>query len=102
MISQLYSQVFWTGLAPVSLPQEIIDRYDGQGMAVVGFELDQVQRDASCDRCEAGGVCTPCAKPDHSVPLTVVYNHHFESAMSGKKSEFQAFDFMSNDFLIIV
>ena len=35
MIKQLYSQVFWTGLAPVSLPQEIIERYDDKGMAVV-------------------------------------------------------------------
>ena len=100
MIKQLYSQVFWTGLAPVSLPQEIIERYDDKGMAVVvrrlilpqrapercrvltddvraqGFELDQVRRDPSCERCEAGGACPKCDKPDISVPLTVVYNHH--------------------------
>lgn len=47
MIKQLYSQVFWTGLAPVSLPQEIVERYDGKGMAVVVRRLILSERRAS-------------------------------------------------------
>ena len=46
MIKQLYSQVFWTGLAPVSLPQEIVERYDGKGMAVVVRRLILSERRA--------------------------------------------------------
>lgn len=41
-ISQLYSQVFWKGLAPVKLPEEIVKKYAGKGAAFVGFEMDQV------------------------------------------------------------
>ena len=58
-ISQLYSQVFWKGLPPVSLPQEIVERYRGKGMAVVGFEMDQVRT--------VNGT-------DVSVPINAVYN----------------------------
>ena len=36
------SQVFWDGLDPVDLPADIVERFDGKGMAIVGFELDQV------------------------------------------------------------
>ena len=42
-------------------------RFDGKGMAVVGFEIDQVRRTDS---------------GDVSVPISVAYNHHFESTMS--------------------
>jgi hypothetical protein len=45
-ITSLYSQVFWTGLDPVDLPADIVKRYDGVGMAVVGFEVDQVRKGA--------------------------------------------------------
>ena len=86
-------------------------------MRAQGFELDQVRRDPSCERCEAGGACPKCDKPDISVPLTVVYNHHctffrsalrfllltkevlavVESSMSGKKSEFEHVKFSGPD-----
>ena len=36
-IKSLYSQVFWTGLPAVPLPADIVSRYHGKGMAVVGF-----------------------------------------------------------------
>ena len=52
-------------------PDDIVKKYDGKGMAVVGFEMDQVRR-------------TP--EGDVSVPITVAYNHHFESQMTGAKS----------------
>ena len=41
LISSLYSQVFWKGLDPVPLPVDVVARYAGKGMAVVGFEMDQ-------------------------------------------------------------
>lgn len=68
-VKTLYSQVFWKGLDPVELPADIVKRFDGKGMAVVGFELDQVRR-------------TPDG--DVPVPISVTYNHHFESNMIGK------------------
>lgn len=68
-IRTLYSQVFWKGLDPVPLPADVVSRFDGRGMAVVGFELDQVRR-------TPGG--------DVSVPISAAYNHHFESTMVGK------------------
>ena len=59
VISQLYSQVFWKGLPPVELPKHIVEKYSGKGMAVVGFEMDQVRR--------VNGT-------DVSVPINAVYN----------------------------
>jgi hypothetical protein len=73
-IKSLYSQVFWKGLPPVAIPAEIVKRFDGKAMAVVGFEVDQVRR-------------TP--QGDVSVPINIAYNHHFESNMVGKKARFQ-------------
>eukprot|EP00501_MAST-03F_sp_TOSAG23-6_P000590 GSMAST32.ASY1.ANO1.611.1 assembled CDS len=81
-ITSLYSQVFWKGLAPVSLPDEIVARYAGKGMAVIGFEMDQVRRGFD-------------GEPDVSVPITVAYNHHFESVMIGSKNEFKFAEFDS-------
>jgi hypothetical protein len=72
-ISTLYSQVFWTTLDPVALPRDIVERFDGKGMAVVGFEIDQVFKSED-------------GKEDISVPINVAYNHHFESHMIGKNA----------------
>jgi len=77
-ITSLYSQVFWTQLAPVDLPADIVQRYAGRGMAVVGYEVDQVRR-------------TP--EGDVSVPISISYNHHFEAGMSGAKSKFEKIQF---------
>ena len=73
-IRSLYSQVFWKALPPVDLPKEIVQQFDGKGMAVVGFEMDQVRRTKD---------------GDVSVPITVAYNHHFESTMIGKRAAFE-------------
>merc|ERR1719440_2674853 len=37
-IRSLYSQVFWKSLPPVSLPADVVAKFDGKAMAVVGFE----------------------------------------------------------------
>jgi len=81
-IQSLYSQVFWKGLSAVDLPDDIVKRYDGKGMAVIGFEMDQVRR-------------TPSG--DVSVPINVAYNHHFESSMVGKKSRLEKVTFYGPD-----
>lgn len=73
-IKTLYSQVFWKSLPPVDIPDDIVKRFDGKGMAVVGFEVDQVRR---------------TDHGDVSVPITVAYNHHFETTMIGKAARFQ-------------
>eukprot|EP01060_Flectonema_neradi_P036402 TRINITY_DN698_c1_g2_i1.p1 TRINITY_DN698_c1_g2~~TRINITY_DN698_c1_g2_i1.p1 ORF type:complete len:718 (+),score=175.93 TRINITY_DN698_c1_g2_i1:80-2155(+) len=57
-----YSQVFWTMMDPVPLPDEIVNRFDGKVMAMTGYEVDQVFR-------------TP--QGDKSVPIYWAYNHHY-------------------------
>lgn len=81
-ITSLYSQVFWTGLPAVPLPADIVSRYHGKGMAVVGFEVDQVRK-------------TP--KGDVSVPINVAYNHHFESNMVGANARLEKIQFTGPD-----
>ena len=61
-ITSLYSQVFWTSLHPTALPEEMVKKYAGKSMAIVGWEIDQVRR-------------TP--KGDVSVPISAAYNHHY-------------------------
>ena len=38
-MTTLYSQVWWSPLAPVSLPEDVVKRYAGKGMAIVGWEM---------------------------------------------------------------
>lgn len=35
-ISTLYSQIFWAPLAPVKFPDDVVKKYAGKGMAIVG------------------------------------------------------------------
>ena len=49
---------------PVSLDKDLVARFQGQTMAIVGYETDQV-------------IVTE-GQPDVSVPITHAYNHHFE------------------------
>jgi hypothetical protein len=84
-ITSLYSQVFWTGLPPVDLPADIVARYAGKDMAVVGFEVDQVRKGAGPNG------------EDVSLPINVAYNHHFESNMKGANAEFELIKFTGPD-----
>ena len=45
VISTQYSEVYWTMMDPVPLDQDVVDKFKGKIMAVVGYETDQV----SCD-----------------------------------------------------
>merc|ERR1719428_2748536 len=73
-ITTLYSQVWWKPLAPVDLPAHIVQKYNGTGMAIVGWEIDQVRR-------------TP--NGDVSVPISASYNHHYGSTIIGAGASFR-------------
>eukprot|EP00931_Biecheleriopsis_adriatica_P115974 TRINITY_DN91702_c0_g1_i1.p1 TRINITY_DN91702_c0_g1~~TRINITY_DN91702_c0_g1_i1.p1 ORF type:complete len:642 (-),score=85.73 TRINITY_DN91702_c0_g1_i1:25-1950(-) len=73
-MTTLYSQVWWSPLAPVDLPKDIVEKYKGKGMAIVGWEIDQVRR-------------TPAG--DVSVPMSASYNHHWDSWMIGADASFR-------------
>ena len=45
VISTQYSEVFWTMMDPVPLPQHVVDSFKGKIIAVVGYETDQVSSD---------------------------------------------------------
>lgn len=58
-----YSQVVWTSLPAVDLPADIVSKYATSTMAVVGFEVDVLRKNA------AGEL--------ESVPAYQSYNHHY-------------------------
>jgi hypothetical protein len=72
-ITSLYSQVWWTSTSN-DLPPEIVKRFAGKTMAIVGIEMDQVRK-------------TP--NGDVSLPITHAYNHHHDTAVVGKGTEFE-------------
>ena len=41
-ISSKYGEVFWTMMDPVPLDKDLVERFNGKAMAVVGYETDQV------------------------------------------------------------
>lgn len=67
-INSTYSQVWWTS-AEDALPQDIVDRFAGKVMAIVGVEMDQVRK-------------TPHG--DVSVPINIAYNHHHNTMIVGQ------------------
>ena len=40
------AQVWWAPLKPADMPADIVKKYAGKGMAVVGWEIDQVRKGA--------------------------------------------------------
>eukprot|EP00462_Mataza_sp_D1_P024841 CAMPEP_0175128078 /NCGR_PEP_ID=MMETSP0087-20121206/4735_1 /TAXON_ID=136419 /ORGANISM="Unknown Unknown, Strain D1" /LENGTH=719 /DNA_ID=CAMNT_0016410113 /DNA_START=120 /DNA_END=2279 /DNA_ORIENTATION=+ len=71
-ITTTYSEVFWTALPEIKLPLDLVKRFDGKAMAVVGFEADQVRR---------------TKEGDVSVPINIAYNHHYGAMLLGKGSK---------------
>ena len=43
-ITSLYAQVWWKSVPTVNLPEDLVKRFDGKGMAIVGYETDSVRR----------------------------------------------------------
>lgn len=66
-------QVWWRPLDPVDFPAALVKKYAGKGMAILGWEIDQVRR-------------TPDG--DVSVPISATYNHHFTATMIGAAARF--------------
>ena len=59
-ITSKYAETYWTMMAPVLLPQKIIDRFNNKVMAIIGYETDQVFHEQS----------DIYGKNDESVPIT--------------------------------
>jgi len=78
-MSTLYSQVWWKPLAPTQMPAEMIQKYKGKGMAIIGWEIDQVRRVKG----KNGSLV------DVSVPISATYNHHYVSHVIGSKAKFR-------------
>lgn len=64
-ITHRYGEVFWTELPETKFPDEIVKRFRGKGMAIVGYEVDQVRRKG--DKDFDGSILTE----DVSVPINV-------------------------------
>ena len=62
-VSTRYGEVFWEGLDAVPLPADVVARYDGKTIAIVGYEQDQVIKGEN-------------GTEDRSVPIYWAYNHH--------------------------
>ena len=69
-ITTQYSQIWWASTSN-PLPEDIVRRFEGKAIAIVGLEMDQVRR-------------TP--QGDVPVPINVVYHHHHDTAVVGKGS----------------
>ncbi|CAE7423852.1 unnamed protein product [Symbiodinium natans] len=89
-----YSQVYWTRNAPINLPKDLVDRFDGKVMAITGYEVDQVTHDGpqlgstTVDDILGGFSCYPdCSEGDRSIPSYHAYNHHYFSWLVGKDAQ---------------
>ena len=67
-----YGEVYWTMMSPVNIPADVIAKFKGKTMAIVGYEADQVRQ---------------TDQGDVSMPIFWQYNHHYEAYLSGAKSE---------------
>ena len=73
-ISTTYGEVYWKPLPDMPLPPALVARFAGKGMAIVGFEADQVRT--------VGG-------KDVSLPINCAYNHHYGLNVVGAGSSMQ-------------
>jgi hypothetical protein len=76
-IEHLYSEVFWTELPAVPLPGGLIERFAGKGMAIVGYEVDQVRKGAGPNGEDVG------------VSINMAYNHHHDANIVGAGSSME-------------
>lgn len=83
-MSTLYSQVWWKPLEPVELPSDVVEKYAGKGMAILGWEIDQVLQ-------------TVDGEDDISVPISASYNHHYSAVMIGAEASFRKVEFDGPD-----
>ena len=81
----LYSQVWWSSVPTVPLPPDLVKRFEGKGMAIVGYETDSVRRTDS---------------GDVSVPINMAYNHHHDVYLTGNHSEMRKIKYDPLDLTI--
>ena len=72
-----YSQVWWSPLAPSPFPADIVAKYAGKAVAIIGWEIDQVRKGVGPNG------------EDISVPISASYNHHYNSQVIGAKARFR-------------
>jgi hypothetical protein len=82
-ITHRYSEVFWTSLPETPVPPAIVKRFAGKGMAITGYEVDQVMRKG--DKDPYGKVLSE----DTSVPINMAYNHHHDLSLVGAGSRME-------------
>jgi hypothetical protein len=70
-IRTVYGQVYWKMMDPIPLPPEIVSRFDGKTMAIIGYEANQVM---------------VTDEGETFVPAYWSYNHHSSLFLLGKKS----------------
>lgn len=75
VITSQYAMVYWTMMPPVPLPANIVKRFNGKKIAIVGYEVDQVFRYNN--------------SYESSVPITWAYNHHYEAYLRNSENSFQ-------------
>ena len=73
---------------------EIVERFEGKVMAIIGYEVDQVVHSGpqvgstSSQNALGGFSCYPeCEGNDTSIPIYNAYNHHYFSWLKGSDSE---------------
>lgn len=87
-ITSKYAETYWTMMAPVLLPQKIIDRFNNKVMAIIGYETDQVFHEQS----------DIYGKNDESVPITWAYNHHYEAYLRNEDTQMIKSNRKQNDY----
>ena len=60
-------QIWWTELPESKLPPELVKRFEGKGMAIMGYEVDQVRKKG--DKDFDGSIL----QEDVSVPINMAY-----------------------------
>ena len=73
IIESRYGEVYWTMMKSVPLPKQIVDKFNNNTMAIVGYEMNQVFKGNG-------------ESEDISVPITWAYNHHYETYLLGNNT----------------
>jgi hypothetical protein len=88
-ITTVYSQVWWKQFEAVPLPDDIVERFAGKGMAIMGYETDSVRRKGDKD------VDGSILQEDVSVPINVAYNHHVRGSSQRRRHDAESLSRLS-------
>ena len=90
-ITHHYSEVFWTSLPEQPLPADLVERFKGKGMAIMGYEVDQVRKKGSKNF--DGSIL----QEDTPVPINMAYNHHHDATVLGHGSRMEKIPYDPTD-----